>query len=56
MSEWLMGGPFLEVSFLLLLKENKEKTIRSIINRLLESHYKIQVGVCKIDCVNSKTY
>jgi hypothetical protein len=44
MSEWLIGGPFLEVSFLLPLKENKEKIIRSIINKMLESHYRIQVA------------
>ncbi len=49
MSEWLRGGPFLEVSFLLPLQENKEKTIRSIINKLLESHYRIQVADNNVD-------
>lgn len=33
-SPWLQGGPFLEVSFLLELKEQKTKAIQDIINRL----------------------
>lgn len=33
-SQGLQGGPFLEVSFLLELKEEKKKTAQSIINKL----------------------
>lgn len=33
-SQWLKGGPFFEVSFLVELKENKKQTIQGIIDRL----------------------
>ncbi|MGC5323884.1 hypothetical protein [Brevibacillus sp. SYSU BS000544] len=40
---WLQGGPFLEVSFLFQLKENKKATVTEIINKLSESPYKIKI-------------
>lgn len=44
-SQWLRGGPFLEVSFLLDIKENKRKTIEHI----LELHSKIRDTVEIVD-------
>lgn len=46
---WLQGGPFLEVSFILQLKENKEATVTEIINKLPESPYKIKIVDENID-------
>jgi hypothetical protein len=48
-SEWLRGGPFIEVSFLLELKENKFKTVKNIINKLSEVPTKIEVVDHNID-------
>jgi hypothetical protein len=48
-SEWLRGGPFIEVSFLLELKENKSKTVKKIINKLSEVPTKIEVVDHNID-------
>jgi hypothetical protein len=47
-SEWLRGGPFIEVSFLLEIKE-KSKTVRNIINKLSEVPTKIEVVDHNID-------
>ena len=42
-SQWLQGGPFLEVSFLLELKEQKTKTIQDIINKLSTITYRVEL-------------
>ena len=42
-SQWLQGGPFLEVSFLLELKEEKTKTVQDIINNLSKVTNEIEV-------------
>ena len=44
-SQWLQGGPFLEVSFLLELKEEKTKTktTQDIINNLSKVTNKIEI-------------
>jgi hypothetical protein len=42
-SQWLQGGPFLEVSFLLELKEEKTKTIQEIINKLSRVTNKVEI-------------
>ena len=42
-SQWLQGGPFLEVSFLLELKEEKTKTVQDIINNLSKVTNKIEI-------------
>ncbi|MBM7605098.1 hypothetical protein JOC75_003102 [Metabacillus crassostreae] len=42
-SQWLQGGPFLEVSFLLELKEEKKKTIQDIINKLSRVTNKVEI-------------
>lgn len=42
-SQWLQGGPFLEVSFLLELKEKKTKTIQDIINKLSKVTNKVEI-------------
>ena len=42
-SQWLQGGPFLEVSFLLELKEKKTKTVQDIINNLSKVTNKIEI-------------
>ncbi|WNS78771.1 hypothetical protein RRU94_02155 [Domibacillus sp. DTU_2020_1001157_1_SI_ALB_TIR_016] len=42
-SQWLQGGPFLEVSFLLELKEEKTKTIQDIINKLSKVTNKVEI-------------
>jgi len=47
--EWLQGGPFLEVSFLYQLKEDKLITIKDIIKKLSESNIKIQIVNRNID-------
>jgi len=47
--EWLQGGPFLEVSFLLQLKEDKMNTIKDIIKKLFDSNIKIQIVNSNID-------
>ena len=39
--EWLQGGPFLEVSFLLELKEQKTEAIQDILNTLSTIPYSI---------------
>lgn len=40
--QWLQGGPFLEVSFLLDIKENKRKTIQNIIELLSKIRYTVE--------------
>ncbi|WHX98446.1 hypothetical protein [Neobacillus sp. DY30] len=42
-SHWLQGGPFLAVSFLLELKEEKTKTIKDIINKLSKVTNKVEI-------------
>ncbi|MCG3086331.1 hypothetical protein [Sporosarcina cyprini] len=42
-SEWLQGGPFLEVSFLLELKEENKETIQEIIMKLSKVRSKIEI-------------
>jgi hypothetical protein len=48
-SEWIQGGPFIEVSFLMDLKEEKSKTVKNIINKLSEVSTKIEIVDHKID-------
>ena len=48
-SQWLQGGPFLEVSFLLELKEKKKKTIQDIINKLSKITNKIEIVDKNVD-------
>ncbi|PEL11989.1 hypothetical protein [Bacillus sp. AFS017336] len=48
-AQWLKGGPFLEVSFLLELKEEKTKTIQDIINKLFEITNKIEIVDKNVD-------
>ncbi|UPM52852.1 hypothetical protein [Gottfriedia acidiceleris] len=48
-AQWLKGGPFLEVSFLLELKEEKTKTIQVIINKLSEITNKIEIVDKNVD-------
>jgi hypothetical protein len=42
-ADWLQGGPFLEVSFLLELKEREKQTVKSILNKLTNATTKIEV-------------
>ncbi|GGA60215.1 hypothetical protein [Ornithinibacillus halotolerans] len=42
-SQWLQGGPFLEVSFLLQLKEDKRKTIQFILDNLSKVNNNIEI-------------
>lgn len=42
-SQWLQGGPFLEVSFILQLKEKKTKTVQDIIKKLSKVTSKIEI-------------
>ena len=48
-SQWLQGGPFLEVSFLSELKERKTKTIKDIINKLSKFTNKVEIVDRNID-------
>jgi len=48
-SQWLQGGPFLEVSFLLELKEQKTKTIQDIINKLSKITNKVEIVDKNVD-------
>ncbi|MFS1514413.1 hypothetical protein VQL36_18585 [Chengkuizengella sp. SCS-71B] len=48
-SQWLRGGPFLEVSFLLELKGEKKNIIKTILNKLSKSHNQIEVVDEKLD-------
>jgi hypothetical protein len=48
-SEWLNGGPFIEVSFLIELKEEKSITVKNIINKLIEVPTKINIVDHNID-------
>lgn len=43
MSEWLQGGPFLEVSFLMEIREDKKKLVHSALNNLLFLPEKIEI-------------
>ncbi|MFV8830560.1 hypothetical protein [Alkalihalobacterium sp. APHAB7] len=43
MSEWLRGGPFLEVSFLMKIREDKKKLVHSVINNLSLLSEKIEL-------------
>ncbi|WP_078410726.1 protein kinase family protein [Priestia abyssalis] len=47
--QWLQGGPFLEVSFLLELKETKTKTIQDIINKLSKVTNKVEIVDKNVD-------
>ncbi|WP_088071911.1 hypothetical protein [Gottfriedia luciferensis] len=42
-SQWLQGGPFLEVSFLLELKKSKKETIQEIILNLSKVRNRIEI-------------
>lgn len=42
-SQWLRGGPFLQVSFILEMKEEKAETILGIINRLSKVTTKVEI-------------
>ncbi|GIN88888.1 hypothetical protein J6TS2_52740 [Heyndrickxia sporothermodurans] len=42
-SQWLQGGSFLVISFLLELKEEKKKTIQDIINKLSKVTNKVEI-------------
>ena len=42
-SQWLKGGPFLEISFLFKLKEDKKQTIQDIINKLSKLTNKVEI-------------
>lgn len=48
-SQWLKGGPFLEVSFLVELKENKKQTIQGIIDRLSTLANRVEIIDVNID-------
>lgn len=48
-SRWLQGGPFLEVSFLLELKEEKKQTVQEIINKLSKVTNKVEIVDKNID-------
>ncbi|BBI34141.1 hypothetical protein [Cohnella abietis] len=48
-SQWLQGGPFLEVSFLMEIKEERKKTIQDIITKLSKITYKIEIVDKNID-------
>ncbi len=48
-SRWLQGGPFLEVSFLLELKEDKKQTVQDIINKLSKVTNKVKIVDGKFD-------
>jgi len=52
-SQWLQGGPFLEVSFLLELKEEKRKTAQDIIGRLSRIINKVEIVDKNVDEVIS---
>ncbi|MFF2878628.1 hypothetical protein ACFVR2_20145 [Gottfriedia sp. NPDC057991] len=48
-SQWLQGGPFLEVSFLLELKEKKKETIQEVISNLLKVRNRIEIYDKNVD-------
>ncbi len=48
-SQWLQGGPFLEVSFLLELKEKKKETIQDIIFNLSKLRNRIEIYDKNVD-------
>ncbi|MGG0174834.1 hypothetical protein [Gottfriedia acidiceleris] len=48
-SQWLQGGPFLEVSFLLELKKRKKETIQEIIFNLSKVRNKIEIYDKNVD-------
>jgi hypothetical protein len=48
-SHWLQGGPFLEVSFLLELKEKKKETIQDIIFNLSKVRNRIEIYDKNVD-------
>lgn len=47
--EWLQGGPFLEISFVLELRKKKKETIQDIIDKLFKVNYKIEIIDNNID-------
>jgi len=49
LSHWLQGGPFLEVSFLLDLKETKLKTVQVVINKLSKLDSKVEIVDKNVD-------
>ena|GEM_PF-1531428 len=48
-SQWLQGGPFLEVSFLLELKKKKKETIQEIIFNLSKVRNRIEIYDKNVD-------
>ncbi|MDG5786575.1 hypothetical protein QA612_03660 [Evansella sp. AB-P1] len=48
-SQWLQGGPFLEVSFITELKEKKSKAIQAIISRLSKLTNKVEIVDKNVD-------
>lgn len=48
-TEWLQGGPFLEVSFLMELQEDRRKTVRNILSGFSNITNKIEVVDSNID-------
>jgi hypothetical protein len=48
-SDWLQGGPFLEVSFLLEFKKGKKETIQDIIYKLSKLRNRIEVYDKNVD-------
>ncbi|MCH5586019.1 hypothetical protein MK805_13830 [Shimazuella sp. AN120528] len=43
-SAWITGGPFLEVSFLLKLEDNREKMARKVIHKLMQLPYEVELA------------
>lgn len=48
-SPWLQGGPFLEVSFLMELKEKKKETIQELIDNLSKVKNRIEIHDQNVD-------
>lgn len=48
-SPWLQGGPFLEVSFLLEIKEKKKETIQELIDNLSKVKNRIEIHDQNVD-------
>lgn len=48
-SQWLQGGPFLEISFLLELKKNKKETIQEIILNISKVRNRIEIYDNNVD-------
>lgn len=48
-SQWLQGGPFLEVSFIMELKEKKSKAIQAIVSKLSKLTNKVEIVDKNVD-------